>query len=124
MENNENHSHGGPRPDRPSGPRGEGRLRRDGDGPGMGRGRAGFLAGNRRRKKTCPFCHDKGEVKFDYKQADRLKKYLSDRGKIVPRRVAGTCAKHQRLLTTMIKRARIMALLPFVSYERDRKDFR
>lgn len=66
----------------------------------------------RRRKKVCSFCVDKIEV-VDYKDADRLRKYITERGKIIPRRISGNCAKHQRQLTRAIKRARIMALLPF-----------
>ena len=65
-----------------------------------------------RRKKACPFCTDKN-TKIDYKDADMLGKYISERGKIVPRRISGSCAKHQRQLTEAIKRARFMALLPF-----------
>jgi small subunit ribosomal protein S18 len=64
------------------------------------------------RRKACSFCAEK--VKFiDYKDVNRLKKYLSDRGKILPKRATGACAKHQRQLTTAIKRARMIALLPF-----------
>ncbi|HBT19853.1 MAG TPA: 30S ribosomal protein S18 [Peptococcaceae bacterium] len=66
----------------------------------------------KRRKKVCSFCVDKVEV-VDYKDADRLRKYITERGKIIPRRISGNCAKHQRQLTRAIKRARIMALLPF-----------
>ena len=66
-----------------------------------------------RKKKVCAFCTEKVEV-IDYKDTLRLKKYISERAKILPRRVTGTCAKHQRELTTAIKRARQMALLPFV----------
>ncbi len=66
----------------------------------------------RRRKKVCAFCADKVEF-IDYKNADKLRKYVSERGKILPRRVMGTCARHQRELTTAIKRARQIALLPY-----------
>lgn len=66
----------------------------------------------RRRKKVCAFCAEKVEF-IDYKNADKLKKYVSERGKILPRRVMGTCARHQRELTTAIKRARQVALLPY-----------
>lgn len=66
----------------------------------------------RRRKKVCAFCAEKVEF-IDYKNADKLRKYVSERGKILPRRVMGTCAKHQRELTTAIKRARQVALLPY-----------
>lgn len=68
----------------------------------------------RPRRKVCAFCADKIE-KIDYKDVPRLRRYLSERGKIVPRRVTGTCARHQRQLTTAIKRARHLALLPYVS---------
>ncbi|MBE6695359.1 MAG: 30S ribosomal protein S18 [Ruminococcaceae bacterium] len=67
-----------------------------------------------RKKKVCAFCTDKIEV-IDYKDVPRLKKFISERAKILPRRVSGTCAKHQRELTTAIKRARQAALLPYVS---------
>ena len=68
----------------------------------------------RRRKKVCVFCADK--VAFiDYKDSAKLRKFISERGKILPRRVSGTCAVHQRELNTAIKRARNMALLPFVT---------
>lgn len=67
-----------------------------------------------RRKKVCLFCTDKTAV-IDYKDTARLRKYISERGKILPRRVSGTCAKHQRELTTAIKRARVLALLPYVT---------
>ena len=66
----------------------------------------------RRRKKVCAYCADKNLV-IDYKQVDKLKKYVSEKGKILPRRVTGLCAKHQRDLTIAIKRARHIALLPF-----------
>lgn len=66
------------------------------------------------RRKVCGFCADKIE-NIDYKDVPRLKRYLSERAKIVPRRVTGTCAAHQRQLTTAIKRARHLALLPYVS---------
>lgn len=69
---------------------------------------------NRRRRKICIFCADKIDF-IDYKDSNKLKKFISERGKILPRRVSGTCAKHQRELTTAIKRARNMALLPFVT---------
>ena len=69
---------------------------------------------NRKRKKVCVFCAEKVDV-IDYKDVARLRKFTSERAKILPRRVTGTCAKHQRDLTTAIKRARQMALLPYVS---------
>ena len=70
--------------------------------------------GRKGRKKVCAFCVDKIQD-IDYKDTLRLRRYLSDRGKIVPRRVTGTCARHQRQLTPAIKRARHLAFLPFVS---------
>ncbi len=64
------------------------------------------------RKRICSFCADKS-ANIDYKDINKLKKHISDRGKILPRRVSGTCAKHQRELTIAIKRARQVALLPY-----------
>ncbi len=66
----------------------------------------------RRRKKVCAFCAEKCES-IDFKNVDKLKRFVSERGKILPRRVMGTCARHQRELTTAIKRARQVALLPY-----------
>ena len=65
-------------------------------------------------KKPCRFCSDKGDH-IDYKDLDRIGRYVTERGKILPSRLSGTCAKHQRVLTRAIKRARFMALLPYVS---------
>lgn len=65
------------------------------------------------RKKVCAFCMDKIEH-IDYKDVPRLRRYLSDRAKIIPRRVTGTCARHQRQLTVAVKRARHLAFLPYV----------
>ena len=62
------------------------------------------------RRKFCRFCADK-DLKIDYKRADILRDFITERGKIIPRRITGTCAHHQRLLTREIKRARQMALL-------------
>ena len=70
--------------------------------------------GKRAKRKVCSFCVDKIEH-IDYKDAPRLRRHLSERGKILPRRITGTCAKHQRQLTVAIKRARHIALLPFVN---------
>ncbi len=70
--------------------------------------------GRKGRKKVCSFCVEKVES-IDYKDVNRLNKYTSDRAKILPRRVTGTCAKHQRELTTAIKRARHIALMPYTS---------
>ncbi|MBU2488863.1 MAG: 30S ribosomal protein S18 [Proteobacteria bacterium] len=65
------------------------------------------------RRKVCRFCADKS-MNIDYKETRTLRYFTTDRGKIVPRRISGTCAKHQRALTTAIKRARHIALMPFV----------
>ncbi|AXI00659.1 30S ribosomal protein S18 [Sporosarcina sp. PTS2304] len=73
--------------------------------------------GGRRRRKVCYFTSN-NITHIDYKDVDLLKKFISERGKMLPRRVTGTSAKYQRKLTVAIKRARIMALLPFVSEER------
>ncbi len=66
------------------------------------------------RRKVCSFCVDKIDT-IDYKDVARLRRFMSERAKILPRRVTGTCARHQRELTVAIKRARQIALLPFVS---------
>ena len=81
---------------------------RDGEEKGSrGKGKTFF------RKKVCRFCANK--AKIDYKDADGLKRFTTERGKILPRRITGTCAKHQRELTVAIKRARNICLLPFVA---------
>lgn len=67
----------------------------------------------RRRKKVCAFCGEEGTI--DYKDVAKLKKFVSERYKILPRRITGSCAKHQRELTTAIKRARHLALISYVS---------
>jgi len=70
---------------------------------------------NRRgRKRVCSFCVDKVDY-VDYKDTAKLRKYITERGKILPRRISGNCAKHQRTLTEAIKRARIVALLPYTN---------
>lgn len=68
--------------------------------------------GRRQRRRVCSFCVDKVD-KIDFKDAGRLKRFMSEKGKILPRRISGNCARHQRQLTVAIKRARIVALLPF-----------
>jgi small subunit ribosomal protein S18 len=68
--------------------------------------------GMRRRRKVCVFCGKDNVI--DYKDANKLKRYISERGKILPRRITGNCAKHQRALTVAIKRARHLALIPYV----------
>jgi small subunit ribosomal protein S18 len=80
---------------------------RDGDG-GRGGKKPLFF-----RKKVCKFCTQK--LKIDYKDADTLRRFITERGKILPRRITGSCAKHQRALALAIKRARTIALLPFVT---------
>lgn len=75
--------------------------------PPQGRGGKFFL-----KKKVCRFCTQK--VKADYKSPEVLRRFTTDRGKILPRRITGTCAKHQRALTVEIKKARRLALMPFV----------
>ena len=84
---------------------------RDGDDR-MGRGGKGnktFF----NKKKVCKFCVQK--LKIDYKEPDALHRFITERGKILPRRITGTCAKHQRALAVAIKQARILAMLPFVA---------
>ncbi len=94
-----------PRENRPSyGDRGD---RQGGDRP--------FRGGPRRGKKVCQFCIDRTLTSIDYKDTARLRKFISERAKIIPRRVTGTCAEHQRQLTVAVKRARQVALLPYVS---------
>ena len=66
------------------------------------------------KKKVWAFCAEKAEY-IDYKDVNKLKKYVTEKGKILPRRITGNCAKHQRALTVAIKRARVMALLPFTT---------
>ncbi|MEX1377573.1 MAG: 30S ribosomal protein S18 [Eubacteriales bacterium] len=66
----------------------------------------------RGRRKVCSFCVDKA-TEIDYKDVAKIRRYISESGKILPRRMSGTCAKHQRWLATAIKRARTMALLPY-----------
>lgn len=70
--------------------------------------------GSRKRRKVCTFCVDK-VTEIDYKDVPKLRRFISERAKILPRRMTGTCAKHQRQLTVAIKRARHIALLPYVA---------
>ncbi len=72
----------------------------------------GERRGRRPRRKVCHFCANKIEV-IDYKDVPTLRKYTSERGKILPRRISGTCARHQRLVMNSVKRARFIALLPY-----------
>ena len=85
----------------------DGRDGRDGEDRRGGKGKVFF------KKKVCKFCLQK--LKIDYKDADTLRRFITERGKILPRRITGTCAKHQRSLALAIKRARTIALLPFVA---------
>jgi small subunit ribosomal protein S18 len=70
--------------------------------------------GRKPKKKICSYCVDKVES-VNYKQYEKLKRFVTERGKVLPRRISGNCARHQRQLTRAIKKARIMALLPFTS---------
>ena len=80
---------------------------REDESRGRGKGKAFF------HKKVCSFCANK--AKIDYKDSDGLRRFTTERGKILPRRITGTCAKHQRELAGAIKRARAICLLPFVA---------
>ncbi|MBQ4271598.1 MAG: 30S ribosomal protein S18 [Clostridiales bacterium] len=82
--------------------------------PKTGREFSGNMRQRRSRRKTCAFCAEKVE-QIDFMDTTRLRKFISERGKILPKRMTGTCAKHQRELTTAIKRARQIALLPYVA---------
>ncbi|MBR3512611.1 MAG: 30S ribosomal protein S18 [Clostridia bacterium] len=66
------------------------------------------------RKKVCPLCGDKS-FELDYKNAEQLKKFINEKGKILPRRATGACAKHQREITTAVKRARHIAIIPYTT---------
>ncbi|MDR3589237.1 MAG: 30S ribosomal protein S18 [Negativicutes bacterium] len=70
--------------------------------------------GRKPKKKVCSFCVDKVTA-IDYKEVPRIRRFTTERGKILPRRISGNCAKHQRQLTLAVKRARNMALLPFTA---------
>jgi small subunit ribosomal protein S18 len=87
------------------------------DGPGGARPRRDFRSYNRR--KVCRFCKDH-IAEIDYKDLGRLRDYMSERGKIEPRRKTGNCAKHQRRLTIALKRARVLALLPYTAEQASR----
>ena len=71
--------------------------------------------GPRRRKKVCAFCADKEHDYIDYKDTNKLKRYMSERGKILPRRITGTSVKYQKKVATAVKRARHLALLPYLT---------
>ncbi|HHY32149.1 MAG: 30S ribosomal protein S18 [Bacillota bacterium] len=70
--------------------------------------------GRKSKKRVCSFCVDKIDA-VDYKDVARLRRFITERGKIIPRRISGNCARHQRQVTTAIKRARLVALLPFTA---------
>ncbi len=93
-------------------PRPEGRPEERGGGPRGGRGGGGGRRGGFSRRKVCAFCVDKIEI-IDYKDPGKLRRYITERGKIEPRRKTGTCAEHQRQLAVALKRARHVALLPY-----------
>ena len=76
--------------------------------------RAAAKRERRPKRKICTFCVD-GQDIIDYKDSNRLRKFISERGKILPRRISGNCAWHQRALTVAVKRARVIALLPFTT---------
>jgi small subunit ribosomal protein S18 len=95
-----------------SGPGGGGDDRRGGGGPGGQQG--GKKKFFYRRKRVCKFCVEKIEY-IDFKDVKTLQQFIPERGKILPRRISGTCALHQRKLQNAIKRARIVALLPFTA---------
>src|SRR5438132_11081558 len=108
-------------PDRSAAPRPPYRPREGGSGDrdrdrdrGGGRSFGGPPGMRRPRRKVCTFCVDKVQ-RIDYKDVGRIRRYISDRGQIDPRRRSGTCAKHQRMLTTALKRARLMAMLPYTA---------
>ena len=98
--------------DRRGPPNGEG-GREEGDDRGGARGSFRGRPKPFFRRKVCKVCT--GKLKLDYKDAATLRRFTTDRGKILPRRITGTCAKHQRRLAQAIKRARILALMPYVA---------
>jgi small subunit ribosomal protein S18 len=88
--------------------------RKGGGGSRRGRSAAGGRRRGIGRRKVCRFCADKA-AQIDYKDSRVLSHFVTERGKIIPRRITGACARHQRHITTAIKRARVMALLPYTS---------
>ena len=98
---------------------GERDFDRDDDGPSQDRrpsggGRGGPRGGRFRRRKVCRFCQDKVDI-FDFKDVKLLQNFIPERGKVLPRRISGACATHQRMLAEAIKRARNIALLPYAA---------
>ncbi len=103
-----------PQGDRPQGNRPQGDRPQRSDRPQRGAPRGRF----QRRRKFCKFCADKS-LTIDHKDPDLLRGFITERYKILPSRVTGTCSKHQRFLTTAIKRARVLALVPFTPLHHD-----
>jgi small subunit ribosomal protein S18 len=95
-------------------PQAPGAPQEGGGGPPRQQERPRRRGGRFGRRRVCAFCADKN-ITIDYKEPARLRRYVSDRGKIEPRKKTGTCAKHQRILTIALKRARHLALLPFTA---------
>ena len=91
---------------------GRGRGRGGPGGGGEGKGGGGMRKRGFARRKVCRFCADKN-VAIDYKDPQTLKHFITDRGKIIPRRISGNCAKHQRKISVAVKRSRMVALMPF-----------
>lgn len=88
-------------------------IDRDDDGEGRGRGgKGGGGKGGFSRRKVCKFCADETIV-IDYKNPQLLRHFITDRGKLIPRRISGNCARHQRKIALAVKRARMIALMPF-----------
>lgn len=92
----------------------DGSFQRGGNGRSMGGGGGGRGGGRMRRRKVCRFCLDKVDL-IDFKDVKLLQNYIPERGKVVPRRITGSCAPHQRMLAEAIKRARNIALLPYAA---------
>lgn len=101
--------------DRPQRPQGDRPQRPQGDRPRRPQGAGGRF---QRRRKFCKFCADK-TLTIDHKDPDMLRGFITERCKILPSRVTGTCSKHQRTLTTAIKRARVLALIAFTPLHHD-----
>ncbi len=101
------------RPAREQRPGGRGRRPHDSSESRNGSGPDQYARVPKFKRKVCGFCHDKN-MTIDYKRPEILDRYITDRGKILPRRVTGTCSRHQRIVAREIKRARIIALVPFV----------
>lgn len=94
--------------------RGERRGRGDKEGPGGRRQSGGGSGGHSNRKKVCRVCTEQG-LDVDYKNVRVMQQFVTERGKIVPRRISGNCARHQRDVTISVRRARLLSLIPFTS---------